>query len=233
MTRADLDMYRLITLIFLMGPGPVLSQTLPGAEFGLSFGTNLERSENFKRAESAFDINLGGDLSLQFDLAISKYQTAETITPSGGVHLVWSIDQDTRFGAFVVGETPDDETTVAVGIEAATRSGPFTMEGFAAATAPVNSNDRGARYGIDISYDLGTNANIALLAGHHGDDFDGDTRSFSYIGTQWTVSDRVELDARLGQTDQGDGVVTLGITLRTDGTSRFQHRDIFAALPGY
>ena len=217
-----------ITAISL-GPTPVVAD--PAAELALTFGRNLERGENFKRIESSFALPVAGSFGLQFDLATSKYQTADTITPSGALHLTWGVSEDLTLGVFAFGETPNSETVAGVGLEVAYRTEAVNVDAYAAAAQAVNdSSVSGSRVGIDVTYKVG--GDVSILGGAASDSLDGTDRSLVYLGAGWQFNDAAAAIARIGQTDVGDGVLTLGVTLNTAPVT-FGRRDAFAGLRGY
>ncbi len=221
----------ILALALVAGTAPAFGQSLPAAEFGLTLGTNFARSENFKRAESGFTLPLRGDLGLQADLAVSKYQTARSIVPSGGLHLTYAATGSLTFGAFVFGETPADETRVSMGIEAVVETGPWHVEGYAGAIAAVNDTDRtGRRYGVDVAY--AATPDWRVTGGLHRDDFDGSGRGFVQLGADYAVTQSLRAGASYGRTDRGNGVLTVQVDLTT-GPVAFARRDGYAGLPGY
>ena len=228
----DSPMFKpLLALALVAGTAPAVAQTFPEAEFGLTLGTNFAREENFKRAESGFVLPLGGALGLQADLAVSKYETAESVTPAGGLHLTYAASPALTLGAFAYGETVQDETRVALGLEAAVDSGPWQVEGYAAALQAVNdSAQTGRRYGLDIAY--AATPDWRVTGGAARDDFDGRDRGFVHLGADYAVTDTIRAGASYGRTDRGDGVLTLQVDLVT-GAVPFGRRDGAAGLPGY
>lgn len=212
----------------------VSAQDAPTALFALSAGTNLERSENFKRAESSFALPVGGDFGVQADLAISKFQTADTITPSGALHLTYAVDPVTSAGLFAMGETPGDDSVIGIGIEALRDDGALRIDGYGMLTAAANDDAEGWRAGVDMAYRFGSDGQFAATGGYHRDNFDDLTRSYAHVGGRWAASDAVTLTVQYGQTDQGDGFAGFGVELMTSGGGQvFGRRDSFAGLPGY
>ncbi len=212
---------------------PAAAQDGRGAGFDLAIGRNLERGENFKRAASAFALDLPGGAGLQADLAISKFQTADTITPAGGLHLTWDTAAGPRLGVFAYGETPDGGTIVSAGIEALHEAGPWRIEGYAAANGRTDDDATGGRIGIDLGYRPGGRFDALLTAGAHADRLGGDTSGAAYLGGWVGLGDGLSLGAELHRGRDGDSALLLGIGIETGGPARFGHRDGFAGRPGF
>ena len=210
--------------------GAATAQQVSGeVTFGLA--RNAEQSNNSKRVTSSVAFPLYGQLGLQVDVGVGKFEDTFSTAPYAGLHLTYELAPDWQVGGFLAGDDTRPGNYFYYGFEVAHDIGDVRFETYLSGIDVIKSRKAGIRYGGEMIY--GLTENVSLVAGGNAQMLEGDDRAYGYLGGAYSFDNGITTTLTVGQTDQGDTITGAMLTLPFGERAGFGTRDTRSLFPAY
>lgn len=212
---------------------PALAENTVSGSAALVLSRNFDSGINTKRVETSLGTVLDNGFGFQLDIAASKYEQFTSTSPAGGVHLFYK-PGDWAFGAFVTAEDRRPGNSYYFGVEAAYDAGPWQAEAYWAYRDDISAATDGSRFGITAAYSPDNwNGFGVTFGGHAEDGMTTRTKTYAYLGAEYRTQNDLVYGAQIGQTDQGDTILSMNLRVDFGKGPVFSRRDSRGVFPGY